>query len=129
MGGIESGSIPKLHEYITPQLKPLSPVELPYTIRVDEEFHKNPQPTVYDVRVAVDDPLREMMMKFLGNPAFSGMLREVGSLDDQLATIVQSGAFRAKVAQFPEAGPGSHHGRIGERSRRRCGWRRMEERR
>ncbi|RYP14375.1 hypothetical protein DL765_006420 [Monosporascus sp. GIB2] len=87
---IESGSIPRLHEYITPHLKPLPPVKLPYTIRVDEDFHKDPQPTVYDVRVAVDDPLREKMLAFLNNAGYASMLKEVASLDDQLATIIQA---------------------------------------
>jgi SWI/SNF-related matrix-associated actin-dependent regulator of chromatin subfamily D len=57
---------------------------------VDEEFHKDPQPTVYDVRVAVDDPLREKMVSFLNNAGYANMLKEAASLDDQLATIVQA---------------------------------------
>ncbi|KAI2615150.1 hypothetical protein GGR54DRAFT_614216 [Hypoxylon sp. NC1633] len=88
--GIESGSIPKLHEHITPHLKPLPPVKLPYTIRLDEEFHGDPQPTVYDVRVAVDDPLREKMLSFLSNAGYANMLKEAASLDEQLAIIVQA---------------------------------------
>ncbi|KAH9893743.1 hypothetical protein F4778DRAFT_294012 [Xylariomycetidae sp. FL2044] len=87
---VEVGSIPKLHDYITPHLKPLPPVTLPYTIRLDEEFHKDPQATIYDVRVAVDDPLREKMVSFLNNSGYANMLKEVASLDDQLATIVQA---------------------------------------
>ncbi|KAK8134066.1 hypothetical protein PG984_006078 [Apiospora sp. TS-2023a] len=87
---IETGSIPLLYNYITPQLKPLPAVKLPYTIRVDEEFHKDPKPTVYDIRVAVDDPLKEKMVTFLNNPGYASMLKEVALLDDQLATIVQA---------------------------------------
>ncbi|KAH7040397.1 uncharacterized protein B0I36DRAFT_9817 [Microdochium trichocladiopsis] len=87
---IEMGSIPKLHEYITPHLKTLPPVQLVYTVRLDEEFHKNPQPTVYDVRVAVDDALRDKMVSFLNNAGYASMLKDAASLDDQLATIVQA---------------------------------------
>ncbi|KAK8039086.1 26S proteasome regulatory subunit N6 [Apiospora rasikravindrae] len=87
---IETGSIPLLYNYITPQLKPLPAVKLPYTVRVDEEFHKDPKPTVYDIRVAVDDPLKEKMVTFLNNPGYASMLKEVALLDDQLATIVQA---------------------------------------
>ncbi|KAI0156409.1 hypothetical protein GGR57DRAFT_81495 [Xylariaceae sp. FL1272] len=87
---IETGAVPKLAEYISPHLQPLPPVQLPYTIRLDEEFHKNPQPTVYDVRVAVDDPLREQMSAFLTNPGYASMLKEVASLDEQLAIIIQA---------------------------------------
>ncbi|KAI3327567.1 hypothetical protein HD806DRAFT_483250 [Xylariaceae sp. AK1471] len=88
--GVETGAIPKLADYITPHLRPLPPVQLPYTIRLDEEFHKDPQPTVYDVRVAVDDPLREKMTSFLNNAGYVGMLKEVASLDEQLAIVVQA---------------------------------------
>ncbi|KAK5635257.1 hypothetical protein RRF57_010970 [Xylaria bambusicola] len=89
-GGIETGAIPKLTDYISPHLQPLPPVQLPYTIRLDEEFHKDPQPTIYDVRVAVDDPLREQMTAFLNNAGYAGMLKEVASLDEKLAIIVQA---------------------------------------
>ncbi|KAI0518466.1 hypothetical protein F5B22DRAFT_635175 [Xylaria bambusicola] len=89
-GGIEMGAIPKLTDYISPHLQPLPPVQLPYTIRLDEEFHKDPQPTIYDVRVAVDDPLREQMTAFLNNAGYAGMLKEVSSLDEKLAIIVQA---------------------------------------
>ncbi|KAI0484632.1 putative 3-phosphoinositide dependent protein kinase-1 [Xylariaceae sp. FL0804] len=86
----EVGEIPRLHEYITSHLRPIAPVRLPYTIRLDEEFHKNPQPTVYDVRVPVDDPLREKMTSFLTNAGYANMLKEAALLDEQLATIVQA---------------------------------------
>ncbi|KAJ2968290.1 hypothetical protein NUW58_g10253 [Xylaria curta] len=88
--GIETGAIPTLTDYITPHLRPLAPIQLPYTIRLDEEFHKDPQPTVYDVRVAVDDPLRERMSTFLNNAGYASMLKEVASLDEQLAIIIQA---------------------------------------
>ena len=88
--GRESGYIPLLHEYIQGHLRPLPPVKLPYTIRVDEEFHKNPQPTVYDIRVLVDDPLRAKLFPFIHNPQYASMLKEVAGLDDQLATLVQA---------------------------------------
>ncbi|KAI5926073.1 putative SWI-SNF complex subunit [Camillea tinctor] len=87
---IDTGYIPRLQEYIAPHLRPLPPVQLPYTIRVDEEFHKDPQPTVYDVRVAVDDPLRQKMLSFLNHAGYANMLKEAAALDDQLATIVQA---------------------------------------
>lgn len=61
-----------------------------YTIRLDEEFHKNAKPTVYDVRVAVDDPLRDKMVSFLNNAGYASMLKDAASLDEQLATIVQA---------------------------------------
>lgn len=88
--GRDSGYIPMLHEHINGHLKPLPPVKLVYTIRVDEDFHKDPQPTIYDIRVAVDDPLRAKLFPFIHNPQYANMLREVASLDDSLALIVQA---------------------------------------
>lgn len=82
--------IPNLNDYIQPHLRPLPPVSLPYTVRIDEEFYKDPQPTIYDVRVAIDDPLRSKLVPFVTNPAYAGTLKEVASMDEQLATLVSA---------------------------------------
>ncbi|KAH7320310.1 hypothetical protein B0I35DRAFT_234274 [Stachybotrys elegans] len=95
------GYIPMLTEYVTQHLRPLSPISLPYTIRVDEEFHKDPQPTVYDVRVLVDDPLRATLLPLINNPSTAPTLKEVNSLDEQLARLVQAiAASKAKHSFF-----------------------------
>ncbi|KLU89603.1 hypothetical protein MAPG_08574 [Magnaporthiopsis poae ATCC 64411] len=95
--GREVGGIPVLQEYITPHLGPLPPIKLAYTIRVDQEFHSAPggaQPTVYDVQVLVDDPLRAALPKlslpFSSHPnaEYGQMLREVARLDEQLSVLV-----------------------------------------
>jgi len=57
---------------------------------VDEEFHKDPKPTVYDVRVAVDDPLRAKLLPLIHGPQYANMLKEVAQLDDQLAVLIQA---------------------------------------
>jgi len=94
-----------LQEYVSGHLQPLPPVKLMYTIRVDEEFHKDPQPTIYDVRVAVDDPLRSKLIPFVQNPQYASMLKEVAVLDDQLAVLVQAiGVSKAKHAFFTALG-------------------------
>jgi SWI/SNF-related matrix-associated actin-dependent regulator of chromatin subfamily D len=96
----DAGYIPALPDYVISHLKPLSPVKLPYTIRVDEDFHKDPQPTIYDVRVLVNEPLRAKT-DFLQNPQFAGTLKEVAALDDQLALLVQGiSASKAKHTFF-----------------------------
>ncbi|KAK0723217.1 hypothetical protein B0T26DRAFT_640909 [Lasiosphaeria miniovina] len=104
----DSGFIPALNDYIAPHLKTLPPVRLAYTIRVDEEFHKDPNPTIYDIRVAVDDPLRAKLVPFIHNPQYASMLKDVALLDDQLATLVQAvaqskakHAFLASLTQDP----------------------------
>ncbi|KAJ9132594.1 26S proteasome regulatory subunit N6 [Pleurostoma richardsiae] len=99
--GRDSGYIPALHEYVNAHLRPLPPVKLAYTIRVDEEFHKDPKPTIYDVRVAVDDPLRAKLFPFIHNPQYATMLKEVASLDEHLALLIQAiSAAKAKHSFF-----------------------------
>jgi SWI/SNF-related matrix-associated actin-dependent regulator of chromatin subfamily D len=68
----------------------MEPIKLPYTIRVDEEFHNDPTPTVYDIQVAVEDPLRTKMMALTQNPQYTAGMRQISSLDDQVALIVQA---------------------------------------
>lgn len=99
--GRESGHIPQLNEYVTPHLKPLPPIKLPYTIRVDQEFHSAadaPKPTVYDIRVSVDDPLRSKhLVPFIHNPSYAQTLREIHQLDESLAVLIQAvGDSKAK---------------------------------
>jgi len=81
---------PQIPESIGPHTSPMDPIKLPYTIRVDEEFHKEPTPTIYDIRVAVEDPLRTKMMALTQNPKYTAGMRQIASLDDQVALIVQA---------------------------------------
>ncbi|KAM3512784.1 hypothetical protein MY11210_003569 [Beauveria gryllotalpidicola] len=91
------GFIPMLNEYVAQNLRPLPPVSLPYTIRVDEEFHKNPQPTIYDIQVAISDPLRASLQEVINNPQYLAMLKDISGLDEQLARLVQAvSASKAK---------------------------------
>lgn len=66
----------------------LPPVKLPYTIRVDKDFHEDPQPTIYDIRVQVDDPLKAALASYMANPANATTLRDINELNDKLATLV-----------------------------------------
>ncbi|KAJ3531674.1 hypothetical protein NM208_g8774 [Fusarium decemcellulare] len=95
------GHIPMLNDYVTQHLRPLEPIRLPYTIRVDQEFHKDPQPTIYDIQVPVEDPLRDSLLPMLNNPQFVAMLKDVTALDDQLARVIQAIAVsKAKHSFF-----------------------------
>lgn len=90
-----------LNEYVTQHLRPLPPVRLPYTIRVDEAFHKDPQATVYDVQVLVDDSLRGALQPLINNSQYASMLKDVTLLDEQLARLVQAIAVsKAKHSFF-----------------------------
>ncbi|KAL2821080.1 hypothetical protein BJX63DRAFT_418121 [Aspergillus granulosus] len=81
---------PQIPESISPHTSPLDPIKLPYTIRVDEEFHKDPTPTIYDIQVAVDDPLRSKMLALTQNPQYTAGMRQISQLDDQVALIIQA---------------------------------------
>lgn len=95
------GYMPMLHEYVNAHIRPLSPIQLPYTIRVDEEFHRNnPEPTIYDVRVSVEDPLRAQLRPFVQSPQYIGLLRDVGMLDEQLAVLVQAVSMSKSKHEF-----------------------------
>lgn len=85
----DKGYIPFLSEAIIPHINPLPPVKLPYTIRVDKEFHEDPQPTIYDIQVQVDDPLRAALTSYIANPAYAANLRHINQMNEQLALLVQ----------------------------------------
>jgi SWI/SNF-related matrix-associated actin-dependent regulator of chromatin subfamily D len=57
---------------------------------VDQEFHKDPQPTIYDIRVALDDALRAKLHAFTTNPSYPTKLRDITTLNDKLATLIQA---------------------------------------
>lgn len=86
----EHGFIPNIPNEIVHHLSPLAPIKLPYTIRVDQEFHRNPQPTIYDVRVILDDPLKEKATAILQEPSYPSMLHQIGELDDNIALEMQA---------------------------------------
>lgn len=81
---------PAIPDILGNHTTPLDPIKLPYTVRVDQEFHSNPTPTVYDIRVAVEDPLYQKMAALTTNPQYAITLRNINNLDDQLAIIIQA---------------------------------------
>lgn len=87
---METVYFPHIPERILPHLKPLAPLELPYTIRVDSAYQSSPVPTIYDIRVVVEDPLHAQMVALTQNPDFPNTLRQLSYLDDQLAVVVQA---------------------------------------
>lgn len=90
-----------LNEYVTQHLRPLPPISLPYTIRIDQEFHKDPQPTIYDIQVSVEDSFRDSLLPLINNPQYAAMLKDVTTLDDQLARVIQAIAVsKAKHSFF-----------------------------
>jgi len=92
MDAIQFNYIPDL---ILPHLKPLPPIVLPYTIRVDSAYiNASPSPspyTIYDVTVLDNDPLRTRIVDTLFHSQQNlRLLEEISSIDDQLALVVQA---------------------------------------
>jgi len=73
-----------------PHLHPLPPIKLQYTIRVDPNHHSSPEPTIYDIRVATEDPIKIKTIAMTQNPEYAIGLRQIAQLDDALAVIVQA---------------------------------------
>ncbi|KIW52864.1 hypothetical protein PV05_08477 [Exophiala xenobiotica] len=88
--GTDTIFFPQVPERIIPHLHPLPPIRLPYTIHVDEEFHKNPQKTIYDVQVMVEDPLRALMLKMTNSPENQARNREIAKINDEIAVLMQA---------------------------------------
>ena len=75
---------------ISPLLSDIPPVKLPYTIRVDQELHDNPKPTVYDIMVAGPDPVHEHMQAILQDPSFAEDLKKIKEKDDEINALFQA---------------------------------------
>jgi len=88
--GVDQIYFPQIPDRIMSHLHVLPPVKLPYTVRVDQEFLENPQPTVYDIRVLVEDPLKARVIAMTQNTELQAGLRQIAQLDEQLAVIVQA---------------------------------------
>ena len=73
-----------------PHLHPMPPIKLTYTIRVDSDYVSEPVPTIYDVKVTIDDPLRAKMLALTHNPEYHNQLRSIAQLDDSLALLIQA---------------------------------------
>ncbi|KAF2091981.1 hypothetical protein K490DRAFT_31534 [Saccharata proteae CBS 121410] len=95
---------PSIQQAIVPHLSPLPPLQLPYTIRVDQSYiapdDSSPpsKPTIYDVLVPLDDPLRALISTLNAPQAASAdksgssahALQTIAAIDEQLALVVQA---------------------------------------
>lgn len=76
-----------LPELLAHHLTPLPPIKLPYTIRVDEPYQTSPTPTIYDINVLIEDPLRAQVQTAL---TATQPLAQIELLDHQTALTVQT---------------------------------------
>lgn len=99
--GREKIYFPHLPEHLAPHLHPLPPIQLQYTIRVDRDYIKGTpasadsptippsQPTVYDIRVSLPNPLARELTRFQSSKSHVAALCSIVHTDDDLALLVQ----------------------------------------
>ncbi|KAF2243637.1 hypothetical protein BU26DRAFT_106187 [Trematosphaeria pertusa] len=107
--GADSFYFPNLPQLIKPHLTTLPPIQLQYTIRVDKDYISPPlesgrepsEPTIYDVQVALDDPLQPLLQNILRSKHSAETLRQIHEIDDELVLLMGAiSKSKAKHAFF-----------------------------
>ena len=99
--GVDHFQFPQLTQIIHGLMWDLPPIQLPYTIRVDKDFHSNnPQPTAYDIRVPLDDPVKAHMAKIRESAKHTPTLRKIARTNDEIALCMQALAHEKAKADF-----------------------------
>jgi len=107
--GADSFYFPSLPQLIKPHLTTLPPIQLQYTIRVDKDYiSPSPEsgklasePTVYDVQVALDDPLQPLLHSILRSKHSTETLQNIHQIDDQIVLLMGAiSRSKAKHAFF-----------------------------
>jgi SWI/SNF-related matrix-associated actin-dependent regulator of chromatin subfamily D len=92
---------PYVPDLLIAHLKPLEPVKLVYTIRVDETYINGTPatdsepaiapstPTIYDIRVPLPNPVVAELTKFQNNRSHINELQTIIRTDEDLALLVQ----------------------------------------
>ncbi|KAF7454526.1 SWIB-domain-containing protein implicated in chromatin remodeling [Pyrenophora tritici-repentis] len=108
-GGQDHFFFPNLPQLIKQHLTTLPPIQLQYTIRVDKDYISPPadsgrapsEPTVYDVQVALEDPMQPLFQDILRRPDSIQTLQEIQKIDEQLVLLMGAiGQSKAKHAFF-----------------------------
>ncbi len=84
---------PHIPSLIMPHLTPLLPLSLPYTIRVDPDFHASPSPTIYTLRLATPPRVPSL------TPSLQS-LKQLSAYDEHLALLVQALGASQRKYQF-----------------------------
>jgi SWI/SNF-related matrix-associated actin-dependent regulator of chromatin subfamily D len=107
--GADSFYFPSLPQLIKPHLTTLPPIQLQYTIRVDKDYispsaesgKPASEPTVYDVQVALDDPLQPLLHSILRSKHSTETLQNIHQIDDQIVLLMGAiSRSKAKHAFF-----------------------------
>ncbi|RYO66570.1 hypothetical protein AA0116_g2550 [Alternaria tenuissima] len=108
-GGQDHFFFPNLPQLIKQHLTTLPPIQLQYTIRVDKDYispaadsgKTASEPTVYDVQVALEDPMQPLFQDILRRPDSIQTLQEIQKIDEQLVLLMGAiGQSKAKHAFF-----------------------------
>ena len=76
---------------LTPHIIAPAPIQLAYTIRVDQGYQANPTPTAYEVQVPAPDSLQDQITSVLiRDEAFKVEILRIAELNREIAFIVQS---------------------------------------
>lgn len=84
---------PHIPSLILPHLTPLPPVSLPYTIRVDPDFHASPTPTIYTLRLPTPPSLPSL-------PPSLPILKQLSAYEEHLALLIQALSASQRKYQF-----------------------------
>jgi SWI/SNF-related matrix-associated actin-dependent regulator of chromatin subfamily D len=108
-GGQDSFYFPNLPQLIKPHLTTMPPIQLQYTIRVDKDYiSPSPdsskvasEPSIWDVQVALEDPMHPLFQDILRRPDSIQTLQEIQKIDEQLVLLMGAiGQSKAKHAFF-----------------------------
>lgn len=92
---------PYVPDYLIPHLKPLDPIKLAYTIRVDPQYINGTPatdsepavapstPTTYDIRVPLPNPVVAELTKLQNHRSHINELQTIIRTDEDLALLVQ----------------------------------------
>lgn len=90
--GMDTLYFPFVPELIHHHLSPLPPIKLQYTIRVDREYISGStpsKPTIYDIRVPLGSPMKQIMQTLLTDSSQQVDLKAMTAIDDDIALLVQ----------------------------------------
>jgi SWI/SNF-related matrix-associated actin-dependent regulator of chromatin subfamily D len=100
---------PTIPQLIKPHLQTLPPVSLSYTIRVDKDYIspdsdsgvEASRPTIYDLRVPLDDPMQPLIQSLLRPKNAVQTLEQIREIDDQIVLLMAAiSQSKAKHAFF-----------------------------
>ncbi|KAK3170792.1 hypothetical protein OEA41_002874 [Lepraria neglecta] len=81
--GVETFYFPHVPQAIISHLTPLHPFTVPYTIRVDPEYHATPTPTIYTLRLPVSGPP-------ITHPRDINTLKQLSLYDEHICLLIQA---------------------------------------